>query len=161
MHNNTELLNRFYGAFSRRDAETMAGCYAPDASFEDAVFTLQGGEVAAMWRMLCARGKDLEVSFGEVHADHGFGSAHWEADYTFGPTGRKVHNVVDATFTFKDGRILTHRDSFALWPWMRQAMGLPGVLLGWAPPVHGVLRRRAMADLKKYIQKNPDVTRIG
>jgi ketosteroid isomerase-like protein len=28
-----ELVERFYGAFGRKDGETMAACYAPDAHF--------------------------------------------------------------------------------------------------------------------------------
>ena len=38
------------------------------------------------------------------------GRAHWEADYTFSSTGRKVHNVIDATFEFEGGLIRAHRD---------------------------------------------------
>ena len=46
LHANAELLNRFYSAFQRGDAETMAACYHADARFSDPVFTaLQGAEV--------------------------------------------------------------------------------------------------------------------
>lgn len=160
MHPNAELIDRFYTAFAQRDAERMAACYATDATFEDAVFQLQGGDIAAMWRMLCAQGKDLRVEHDEVRADHGLGSARWEVRYTF-QTGRAVHNRVEATFTFRDGRILTHRDEFPLWAWMRQALGVPGALFGWAPPMHGVLRRKAAAGLRAYIAANPGATQIG
>ena len=40
------------------------------------------------------------------------GSAHWEADYTFSATKRKVHNVVDARFELRDGLIVKHTDVF-------------------------------------------------
>ena len=57
---NAALIERFYAALDRRDAETMIACYAPDATFADPVFPeLDAAGVAAMWRMLCARGKDL------------------------------------------------------------------------------------------------------
>ena len=35
---NSALIDRFYEAFGRRDHETMAACYAPDARFSDPVF---------------------------------------------------------------------------------------------------------------------------
>ena len=51
---NEALIKRFYAAFAALDADTMQACYAPDASFEDPVFKLQGREqIGAMWRMLC------------------------------------------------------------------------------------------------------------
>ena len=54
MHPNQQSIESFYSAFARLDADTMAQCYAQDASFEDEVFTLRGRrEVAGMWRMLC------------------------------------------------------------------------------------------------------------
>lgn len=53
MHANAALLEKFYSAFQRLDAETMASCYASDIQFSDPVFTnLQGNEAADMWRML-------------------------------------------------------------------------------------------------------------
>ena len=32
---NGALIERLYGAFGRRDGETMAACYAPEATFRD------------------------------------------------------------------------------------------------------------------------------
>ena len=65
---NDALIQRFYAAFAARDGETMAACYAPDATFSDPVFTdLRGEEPGAMWRMLTGRADDLEVEL----VDHG------------------------------------------------------------------------------------------
>ena len=90
---NAALIERFYEAFARRDHEAMASCYAPDARFSDPVFQdLNGDEVRAMWRMLCERAIDLELSHSGVRAEGDRGSAHWDADYTFTATGRRVHN---------------------------------------------------------------------
>lgn len=151
-HPNVELVDRFYTAFGRRDAEAMAACYAPDATFSDPVFQdLRGDEVTAMWRMLCERGTDLELVHSAVEADDARGSAHWEADYTFGATGRKVHNEIDAVFRFRDGVIAEHTDSFDLWRWARQALGPIGVLAGWSPPVQGKVRAQARAGLKEFM----------
>lgn len=149
---NAELIDRFYGAFARRDHETMAGCYAPDARFSDPVFQdLEGDEVRAMWRMLCERGVDLELSHSAVRTDGDQGSAHWEADYTFSGTGRRVHNEIDASFRFEQGLIAEHTDDFDLWRWARQALGPAGVLLGWAPPVRAKIRGQARENLDEFI----------
>lgn len=61
-----------------------------------------------MWQMLCERGKDLDITVSGIHADAHRGKAHWEARYAFSATGRKVHNKIDATFQFADGKILKH-----------------------------------------------------
>jgi ketosteroid isomerase-like protein len=149
---NTELIDRFYGAFGVRDHQTMASCYVADARFSDPVFQdLRGDEVRAMWRMLCERGIDLELAHSGVEADGERGSAHWEADYTFSATGRRVHNVIEASFRFRDGLIAEHRDEFDLWRWARQALGPVGAVLGWAPPLQSRIRGQARENLDEFI----------
>lgn len=149
---NAALIDRFYSAFARRDHAAMAACYAPDPRFSDPVFTdLRGGEVSAMWRMLCERGSDLELSHSGVEASGDRGSAHWEADYTFSATGRRVHNSIDASFVFRDGLIAEHTDRFGLWSWSRQALGPIGLLLGWSPPVQARIRRQADENLREFM----------
>ena len=152
MHPNKQLLHDFYGAFARRDGAAMQRAYAPDAHFEDAVFTLDGADrVGGMWRMLCERGADLRVEASRIEADDERGSAHWDAWYTFSATGRKVLNRIDATFRFRDGRIAFHRDAFPFWRWSRQALGPAGLLLGWTPFVRAKVRRTAAANLDAYL----------
>ena len=148
MHPNAELIQRFYQAFARRDGATMRAAYHPEATFDDPAFVgLRGGEIADMWEMLLARGKDLEITFSAVEADESRGKARWEARYTFSQTGRKVHNIIDASFEFRDGKIVKHRDHFDFWRWSRQALGLPGYLLGWSP----MLRGKVQATVKKAL----------
>ena len=134
----------------------MVACYADDIRFSDPVFPALVGERArGMWRMLLARGTDLRVEFRDVRADDRTGSAHWEAWYTYSATGRLVHNVIEASFTFRGGRIVTHTDRFDLWRWSRQALGLPGLLLGWSPWLQGAVRRRAGAALDRSLTRAP------
>jgi ketosteroid isomerase-like protein len=154
MHANAQLIDRFYAAFARRDAAAMATCYAPDATFRDPVFQLAGPEVGAMWAMLCARGKDLALEWRDVRADDRTGSAHWEPRYTFSATGRPVHNVIDAEFGFRDGRIAAHVDRFDLWRWSRMALGMKGTLLGWTPLVRTAVRRQARRGLDAWIARH-------
>jgi ketosteroid isomerase-like protein len=149
-----ELINRFYSAFSRRDHQTMAECYTPDAEFSDPVFRgLRGPEVAGMWRMLCERGTDLQIEYRDISGDSSRGAAHWEAWYTFSATGNHVHNVIEARFEFRDGRIHRHTDHFGLYSWARQALGLKGLLLGWTPLVQNAIRAQARRSLEKSLQR--------
>lgn len=148
---NQALITSFYDAFSRCDAEAMAACYHDDVQFSDPVFTdLRGESAGNMWRMLCGRATDLKVEASDIVATGDTGSAHWEAWYTFGATGRKVHNKIDATFRFRDGKIIEHRDSFPLWKWTRMALGAPGLLLGWTPIVQGKVRSQAAKGLADF-----------
>lgn len=154
MHPNAALITRFYEAFSRRDGAAMAACYHPDVSFSDPVFPdLKGPAAGAMWRFLCERGGDLKVEFRDIEADDTSGKAHWEARYTFSATGRPVHNVIDASFSFKDGLIRAHTDRFDFYAWARQALGATGWLLGWTPMLKNKVRGQAGAGLTKFMQK--------
>lgn len=154
MHPNAELIQRFYSAFQNRDAETMARCYHPEVRFSDAVFqNLQGEQARNMWRMLCASAQDLTITVDGVVADDQTGRAHWEATYSFSKTGRRVVNKIDARFEFKDGLILVHQDTFNLWTWAGMALGIPGKLFGWAPPMQNAIRAQAMKGLAHFEAK--------
>lgn len=132
----------------------MGACYATDATFEDPVFQLSGPMIGAMWRMLCDRGRDLQIQFRDVLADDGRGSARWEAWYTFTVTGRPVHNAITAAFAFRAGKIVRHVDKFSLYRWSGQALGPKGWLLGWARPVRGAIRAQAAKSLDRYVQEH-------
>lgn len=148
----TDLLDRFYAAFDRRDGDAMAACYTPDAHFSDPVFTdLNGREPGAMWRMLTGRSDDLSVDLVSRSATRDQGSAHWVARYTFTATGRFVVNDVQAQFHFRDGLIVDHVDTFDFWRWTRQALGPPGLLLGWTPMLRDRVRSQARAGLDEFL----------
>jgi ketosteroid isomerase-like protein len=148
---NDALIEEFYDAFDKRDGDRMAACYAPDARFSDPVFPdLSDGEPGAMWRMLTGQAKDLRVELVEHEADDERGSARWIARYTFTKTGRPVVNDVRARFRFTDGLITEHVDEFSFHRWSRQALGAPGLLLGWTPILKGATRKQARASLDKF-----------
>lgn len=154
MHPNVELIETFYSAFARGDAETMAACYTTDAHFSDPVFPkLHGLEVGDMWRMLTSRAQDFSLKFDDVSADDVRGEAHWIATYVFSQTGRVVINDIRAEFIFKNGKIAQHKDRFDLWRWARQALGIKGLLLGWAPFVQSAIRLQAAKGLSVFLAK--------
>jgi hypothetical protein len=147
-------VERLYAAFARLDAEAMAACYATDARFDDEAFSLKGrAQIGAMWSMLCdavkTKGRDvwkLEVS--QVTDC----SAHWEPTYNFSATGRIVHNIIDAEFEFDSSSLITrHRDRFDFWRWSRQALGMPGWLLGWTPMLRAKVRATAAKNLARFM----------
>jgi ketosteroid isomerase-like protein len=154
MHPNHAVIETFYRSFAKRDFAGMAACYGPEVEFSDPVFTrLRGQEAKDMWEMLCQRGKDLEIEYRVLRADDTSAAAHWEAHYTFSGTGRKVHNIIEAEFELRGGRIVRHRDRFDLWRWTRMALGAKGVLLGWLPAVQHAVRAQAARSLADFRSK--------
>lgn len=161
MHPNHKTIENFYTAFAFLDAPSMAACYAPEVEFQDEVFRLHGRqETAAMWRMLCegvrAKGRmDWKLEFRDVRADDTSGQAHWDANYRFTATGNMVLNRIEARFRFNQaGLIVEHRDSFDFWRWARQALGAPGLFLGWTPLLRNKVRAQADANLRRFMAQS-------
>ena len=130
---NRDLITRFYQAFQALDAEAMVACYSEDIVFSDPVFgTLRGADAGDMWRLLTRRAKDFSLTFDQVRADAHSGCAHWVTTYQFSQTGRTVVND--------------------LWRWSRQALGMPGMLLGWSPLLQNKVRQQAFKGLRAFQQ---------
>ena len=149
-------IERLYAAFAKLDGDTMQACYAADASFEDEVFKLQGRrEIGGMWRMLCEATKAKGLAHWKLELSQvNERSAHWDAHYLFSATGRLVLNRIDASFEFDNqGLILKHRDRFDFWRWSRQALGTPGLLLGWSPFLRSKVRAQAAGNLRRFLAK--------
>ena len=127
-----KALARFYDAFAGRDAATMAGMYAGDATFEDPVFRLKGAEIGRMWTGLVGRARDFSVAYTIAQAASGRGTVEWTARYLF--RGRPVVNVIVSEIEFDGERIARQVDRFDFPRWAAQAIGTPGRLfgrLGW------------------------------
>ena len=154
MHPNAQLITDFYTAFARQDPGPMRAAYTGDAHFTDGAFPdLHGKSVGDMWTMLCQQAKDFRLEFRDVKADDRSGSAHWEAWYRFGGK-RPVHNVIEAAFTFENGRIKRHVDTFDFYRWSKQALGPAGLLLGWTPFLQKAVQGRANASLVAWQKRN-------
>ena len=154
MNENEKLINHFYTSFQQKDIAGMQACYADDATFNDPIFNnLNSEEVKAMWAMLIEKGKDMTLTFEGITADANSGGATWIATYTFSATGNKVVNVVDTAFTFKNGKILKHTDSFSFYRWASQALGITGKLLGWTGFLKNKIRTTAVNKLQDFIKK--------
>jgi ketosteroid isomerase-like protein len=146
-------IERFYTALAERDHCTMAACYAAEARFDDPVFPgLRNARIGLMWQMLCQRATDLRIERGPVVVAGDRCRTEWQAWYTYRATGRPVHNRIEAEFLMADGFIREHRDHFSLHGWARQALGVKGLLLGWAPPVQAAIRAQAGRALDLFIR---------
>jgi len=148
-----EIISKFYQAFKALDAEAMAACYHNEVLFEDPAFgQLRGEHAGNMWRMLCQSQQDkgMVIEY-DVISDH---KAHWQAHYLFSKTGRKVHNRIEATFTFKEGLIIEHTDRFNLHKWAGMALGLQGQLIGWTPYFKNKLQAQTNRLLTKFESKH-------
>lgn len=155
MQNNKDLIFQFYSAFQQRDFATMQKAYHNEAKFNDPAFqNLNSSEVKAMWQMLVTAAKDLRITFNDVEADEAKGTCNWEAHYTFSKTGRRVHNVIKASFEFKDGKIIKHNDHFNFWRWSRQALGPAGLLFGWSNSLQKKVRTTARKGLDVFMHRN-------
>jgi hypothetical protein len=145
---NPELIRALYEAMARKDAAAVAELYHEKAVFMDPAFgRLTREEACAMWRMLLGRAADLAIVFEVGEADDYAGKGRWTATYTFTRTGRKVVNAIESQFGFLEGKVLAHRDAFDFWKWSRQALGLPGLLLGWTP----WFKRKFQAEARKQL----------
>ena len=131
----------------------MTNCYHSEVTFKDPAFgQLSGDRACMMWEMLLSNTDAASViTHTNVIANKEFGSANWKAEYFFGPDKRKVTNEVKAEFVFKDGLILNHTDSFSMWKWSRQALGISGLLLGWTPIIKNKVQKTTKKRLDQYI----------
>jgi hypothetical protein len=155
MANREELINKFYGAFSKLDYSTMNSCYSDDIVFFDPVFgLLRGDQARAMWEMLCTSAKDLSISWSNiVHLDEEYSTCEWTARYTFTKTGRPVVNKIKANMRFGADKIIEHSDAFSLHNWSKQAFGFTGWLFGLNSFFQNKIKNTARKRLLKFMER--------
>ena len=148
------IIHKFYSAFRKRDAKTMAECYHEQIEFSDPAFgTLNGTEAALMWKMLCRSAKDLRLNYQIRSVSDSHARIQWEAFYTYGKNKRKVHNKVEARLEFEDGKIIRHKDKYSLWKWAAQTMGLNGVIIGGTSFFKKRLQKQSREMLQRFLSK--------
>ena len=137
---------------SEKDGATMAECYHPDAQFEDPVFgKLTGIRAGNMWKMLMQRaGEDYKIEWKIILSDEVGGKSMMEAHYRFGKKKRPVHNVIETTFRFRDGKIEQQIDHFSFHRWASMAMGPFGRLFGWTNWLQQEVQRSSLKLLARF-----------
>jgi ketosteroid isomerase-like protein len=155
MPTNADVLHKFYTAFQQLDYQTMNSCYSDDIVFNDPAFgLLRGDEAKYMWEMLCKNARNFSLTFSNIQLlDEEYATCNWVAAYTFSKTGRRVVNNIKAFMRLKDGKIIEHSDGFKLSKWAAQALGLPGVLLGWTGFMKRKIQKNARKNLISFIEK--------
>lgn len=153
---NEQTITDFYTALESNNDKVVCKYYHRDIVFRDPVFgRLIGSDVCQMWKMLMYKSNgNLKVELTEVKADNYTGKALWKATYHFGKNNNKVENIIQSEFRFKDGLIIKHTDDFDIWKWSKQALGIPGVLLGWTGYMHKKIQEKALLALKKFKVKD-------
>lgn len=137
---NYQILLTFFTAFAKKDLNTMLDCYHKNVIYDDVGFGQQKGEKAkAVWRFLIQNvGENAVISFSDIQTFNNTGYANWTTTYPFGK--RIITNNIKATFHFKDGKIIFHKDEYSLWKWSQQAFGIIGYLIGWSPIFRWLIR---------------------
>lgn len=153
---NQKLIEKFYTSFSNTDIRGMLNCYHDDITFTDPAFgTLQGDRAKAMWQMLLSKSNgETQITFNSIKTKKNTGSVNWKAVYTYGPKKRNVINNITANFTFLDGKIIEHIDTFSLWKWSKQALGTSGYLLGWSSFFKSKIQNKTNNLLDKFISSS-------
>lgn len=148
-----EVIEKFYTSFSNGNSKEMIACYHDRVIFEDPVFgRLKGERVFEMWNMLLSnKSNDTTITFNNVEIVENTGRANWIATYKYGPKKRPVINNVSAYFEFKQGKIIKHVDSFDVWKWTRQALGISGYIMGWTPMMMKKIQKTTHKRLDDYI----------
>lgn len=154
---NNELIEKFYTSFSNGKAKEMTDCYHKDITFQDPAFgILKGSRAVKMWEMLLSRSTEKpKISFDNIQTslEKETTNCNWTAKYVFGAKKRKVTNVIHAQFRFKDGKIIEHIDTFNLWKWSQQALGISGFLMGWTPYMKKKIQKTTNKQLDNFIKK--------
>ena len=153
---NQELIRCFYTAFANRDVETMLSYYHENVVYEDVGFGIQKEENAkAVWLYLMENSdKNAVITFSNIQADNLSGSVKWNANYKF--NNRKIENHISATFHFRNGKIIYHKDDYSLWKWSQQAFGIVGYLIGWSLLFQWLIRWQMRRFLKNFIENLSD-----
>ena len=157
MSHQGDIVRTFYQAMKDGEAEKMVSLYGEEAIFSDPAFgPLNAQQVKDMWRMLLGRSRDLKVDFKVLEEDGDCVITALDAKYTFGLTGKKVHNRIRSTIWIRDGKIIKHQDQFDLYTWARQAFGLSGWLIGWTGYFRRKLQRGTNRLLNKFQNENKE-----
>jgi hypothetical protein len=65
-----------------------------------------------------------------------------------------VLNIIRARFEFMEGKIRRHFDKFDLWRWSRQALGLPGLMIGYTDFFRSRLQKQTRKLLATYMESH-------
>jgi hypothetical protein len=111
-----------------------------------------------MWQMICAG--DIRATFQVVQADEAEGRVSLVDEYTFNLSSpdpakrRKVRNVIESSFRFRDGLVVEQVDSCDARTWAAMALGgVSGFLAG---RIRLLRSWKAMKKLRDFVRNHPE-----
>ncbi|PRP78981.1 hypothetical protein PROFUN_11446 [Planoprotostelium fungivorum] len=173
-----QLLEQFFTAFAAgKHHEMVALTDETQVELSDPIYEcLKGPEVAGLWRYWSTRpGFHLtcdDVSVEEhditVRKNPLFGGYNRRKDTTAQVTtklvgvaifdlsylekDKKLSNHIEASFEFKDGKIISIAHKFDPWTWASQTQGLSGSILGWTGTVQAQSQAAALKELHDFMK---------
>ncbi|MCF6348597.1 MAG: nuclear transport factor 2 family protein [Flavobacteriaceae bacterium] len=149
-----EVLQNYYNAFQNLELDKMSNYYHADIEFYDHAFgTLNKNELEAMWSMLFNKAfKDLTLEISDIKIVDKKGFAHVECCYIYSLTNRKVHNIIDTTIDFKEGKIIKQVDIFSLKRWAAQSLGWKQSFFAGTTFFKKRLQKQTRTALDKYLK---------
>lgn len=155
-----QIADKFYNAFSNHNSSEMINLYHEDVIFSDPAFgILKGDRAKKMWDMLLSNDQsNLTIQYQIIESSDHDATIKWIAKYRFGPSKRSVVNHVTARLKIDKGKIVEHQDSFNLWKWSKQALGISGLLLGWTSFMRNKIQQKTNHTLDKFINQLSNLT---
>jgi len=153
------VVGQLFERIAARDLRGMLALYHPTIIYTNPFYELQAGEVAMMWQMVWSYLPDLQIVCREQDIRNS--AAHWQASYTYPPTGRQIQHHLSAEIAFADGAIIRHTDRFNVHEWAHRAYGFVGRAIGGSGLFQRWIARRARARLSASRPEMDENSRRG
>jgi hypothetical protein len=118
---------------------------------------LEGVQIKSVWSMIMAGARDFSVHYEILSFDETHVRVSWTALNRFSATNRPVKNQVMTELMLSsptpggnEGKILSQSDVFDFYRWARQALGMPGTLLGWMPWFQKQIQTKSSEKLASF-----------
>jgi len=147
---NTEIVEKFYTAFSKLDHSGMEGCLSENIVYHDPMYGVLDGEpVFALWRMRCTYLHDLSIKFSNIEAlDGEYAICDWEISFFHRSAGH-VTMPGKAYMRIINGKIAEHSEGYRISKWLSTTYGWKGKLFGWT----GYMKRREQNYYKDMLNR--------
>ncbi|KAG8751620.1 hypothetical protein FRC14_007723 [Serendipita sp. 396] len=172
-----QLVEKYLAAYKAYDLAAMDACTDPEFTFSDPAFpslnckyeprsswpighpnfVSVAKQAKGMFSMFVNNREKNKMELEYKDIKKGINDLTYTATYTvrYIFTGRPVTNVIQSTFTISptSNLLLSQVDAFPFYTWAKQALGLPGLLLGWTGYLQSQVQHNAGQSLEKYMKK--------
>ena len=136
----TDVVNRFYQAFSTSDFAAMESLYDPNVKWKDTIFSADNrNDLMGIWRFELAPSVGGKITYQilSTSAPDAQGNTNvqvkWRDVYNF--LGKPIDHSIDATLTVdKAGKIVSHLEDYSWSEWAHQAFPYLGGLVDVGSP---------------------------